>query len=322
MSDSNREDKQKEADLEVALINLQTQRDLLQRTMEAKRQSLLREELKELKSLQQEGPAKVRMQQEEETLNVIRKYTGYTKDQIDERVEYEIGRLTELEEHKKEILDESFQHIANSFTSLADIFEINKQRELSAAGDNAEKREAIERKYSEKQKLLAEGQALINGAVAITEIWRKWGAVNAVFAGILTALVGAQTAAQVAVIRSQKFARGGSGILEGPVHASGGVNIGIGEAEGGEHISVTSRAMTSRYGSGMLDAVSNSINQGKFFEVWSNANKSMEGDPYTRKMYELMRKTPSVYTDSEGNTVKEYPNGEKYVIKNFRMFRN
>jgi len=132
------------------------------------------------------------------------------------------------------------------------------------------------------------------------------------------AAIGAAAAMGIAGIsKSAKMAKGGSGILEGPSHQRGGINVGIGEAEGGEHIAITSRKMTNHYGSKMLDAVSNSINQGKFFEVWANVNKEMSLDPYTKKMYEMMRNTPTVYPDTDGSTVKEYPDGRKYIIKHF-----
>jgi len=141
---------------------------------------------------------------------------------------------------------------------------------------------------------------------------------NNIAAVIGIAAIGAAAAMGIAGIsKSAKMAKGGSGILDGPSHQRGGINVGIGEAEGGEHIAVTSRKMTNRYGSKMLDAVSNSINQGKFFEVWANVNKEMSSDPYTKKMYELMERTPTVYNDTNGDTVKEYPNGQKYVIKRF-----
>jgi|WetSurMetagenome_2_1015567.scaffolds.fasta_scaffold00103_54 hypothetical protein len=233
------------------------------------------------------------------------------------------AKLTEEHEKlKREILGESLKRVGDALNSLSDLYEANKQRELSAAGSNADARLEIEKKYAKKQQALGIGQALINGAMAITEIWKKWSA-NPVLAAVFTALSAAETLAQVAIIKSQKFARGGSGVLNGPSHASGGVNVGIGEAEGGEHISITSRNMTSRYGPKMLDAVANSINQGKFFEVWGNVNRSMgTTDPYTKKMFDLMNNTPTVYTDSSGNTVKEYPNGQKYVIKSFKFFTN
>jgi hypothetical protein len=317
MSDSNREDKQKEADLEIALINLQTQRDLMQRTMEAKRQSLLREAQKEIKSREKIELEKVSFDRQiiDQRINELKRFTGFSEEEIKKRVAAEIQITEEAERRKQEIISGSFSAISSSLNTISALYEANKQRELSAAGDNAEKREEIEKKYSKKQQTLAIGQAIVNAAMAITEIWRKY-ATMPVYAGILTALNAAQMGAQIAIIKSQKFAKGGSGVLFGPTHASGGINVGIGEAEGGEHLAITSRKMTSKYGSKMLDAVSNSINQGKFFEVWANVNKEMGvSDPYTKKMYDLMTKTPTVYTDTNGNTVKEYPNGQKYVIR-------
>jgi hypothetical protein len=319
MSDSNREDKQKEADLEIALINLQTQRDLMQRTMEAKRQSLLREAQKELKSREKIELEKVSFDRQiiDQRINELKRFTGFSEEEIKKRVAAEIQITEEAERRKQEIISGSFSAISSSLNTISALYEANKQRELSAAGDNAQKREEIERKYAKKQQILSIGQALINGAMAVMEIQKKWAAFP-VIAGIFTGLTVASTLAQVAIIKAQKFAKGGSGVLFGPTHSSGGINVGIGEAEGGEHIAITSRKMTSRYGAKMLDAVSNSINQGKFFEVWANVNKEMGvSDPYTKKMYDLMTKTPTVYTDTNGNTVKEYPNGQKYVIKKF-----
>jgi len=238
--------------------------------------------------------------------------------------DYEIAERQRVETEKYEITQEFLNQSSTALNVFSDLFAVAKQRELSAVGDNAVAREEIERKYAKRQQILSIGQALINGAMAITEIQKKW-AWNPVTAGILTALNVAQTIAQVAVIKGQKFAKGGSGILEGAMHASGGIQIaGVGEAEGGEHIAITSRTMTSKYGGGMLDAVSNSINQGKFFEVWSNVNKGMgvSNDPYTKKMYELMKGTPTIYTDSTGATVKEYADGRKVVIKKMQFFKN
>lgn len=321
MSDSNREDKQKEADLEIALINLQTQRDLMQRAMEAKRQSLLSEAQKELKERDKIEIDKISFDRQinDQRINELRRYTGMTREEIQKRADIELQIIEDAERRKQEIQAESFNTISSSLNTLSALYEANKQRELSAAGDNAEKRAEIEKKYSKRQQIFAIGQALVNAAMAITEIWRKY-ATQPIYAGILTAINAAQMAAQIAIIKSQKFAKGGSGVLQGPSHQRGGINVGIGEAEGGEHIAITSRRMTSKYGPKMLDAVSKSINQGKFFEVWANVNKEMTSDPYTKKMYELMMKTPSIYPDSDGNTVKEYPDGKKYIIKKF--YRN
>ena len=85
-----------------------------------------------------------------------------------------------------------------------------KNKEIEAAGDNAQKKEEIEKKFAKKQKAIAISQALINGALAITNMLANvpGSAINpATWAGI--ALAGATTAAQIAVIASQPLAEGG-----------------------------------------------------------------------------------------------------------------
>jgi len=59
-------------------------------------------------------------------------------------------------------------------------------------------------------------------------------------------------AAQTALVASKKWtpikaASGLSGQLKGPLHASGGINLGQVEAEGGEYMSIINRASTQRY---------------------------------------------------------------------------
>lgn len=200
--------------------------------------------------------------------------------------------------------------------SLASIFEAQKQRELSAAGDNAEARAQIEAKYRKKQQAVAISQAVLNGALGITKTYAEYGFSPVGIAA--AALLAATTAAQVAVISSQKFAKGGFGVLGGNMHVSGGTHIpGIGEAEKGEAVGIISRRATSNYGADMLEGVFKTIENGSFYDVWGTANRQISInapiDPYTRKMYEHMINTPSYYIDSNGATV-EVLNGQKRVI--------
>jgi hypothetical protein len=206
------------------------------------------------------------------------------------------------------------------FSAKRDQLNAEMNAELTNASLTETQKNEIKKKYARLQQKQNITQAIINGALAITKTFADYGFTPA--AWVAAALVAVQTGIQVAVIRAQRFAHGGSGIVNGPVHASGGVTVpGVGIVEGGEHFAVTSRAMTSKYGASMLDAVSKSINQGKFFEVWANVNKDMGiSDPYTKKMYDLMKNTPTTYIDTEGNTVKEYPSGRKDIIK--RIYRN
>jgi hypothetical protein len=84
-------------------------------------------------------------------------------------------------------------------------------RELNAAGDNAKKREAIEKKYNEKKKKWAIAQAIIEGAIEIAKIWKDNGTnvITLPLAIALTAVAVGRTAGQIALISSQKFDKGG-----------------------------------------------------------------------------------------------------------------
>jgi hypothetical protein len=224
--------------------------------------------------------------------------------------------IDEEEYRRKEAINAaSFAAIESASDIYLNVLERQKEREVQLAGSNAEKIAEINRKYGEKQKKWSETMAIIKGALAVVQIWAQDSSFSWYEKLAQSIIVAAEVASEVSIIQSQKFARGGAGVLGGKVHASGGVPIpGIGVAEAGEHFSITSRAMTSKYGGRTLDAISNSINQGKFFEVWGNTARTLT-DPYTKKMYELMLNTPTIYSDSHGNTVKQYPDGRVYVIK-------
>lgn len=67
-----------------------------------------------------------------------------------------------------------------------------------------------ERKLRQQQKAAAITQAIINGALAVTNIWATTPKADfGVATGILTGISAATTATQVALIASQKFAKGG-----------------------------------------------------------------------------------------------------------------
>lgn len=90
------------------------------------------------------------------------------------------------------------------------------QAELAAAGDNAEKREQINAEYEAKkldlQKKYADvdmgiqiAQSIASGAMAMIQAWNAAGG-NPVLAGVIMALIGATTAAQIATIVAQRNA--------------------------------------------------------------------------------------------------------------------
>ena len=108
---------------------------------------------------------------------------------------------------------------------------IMSNRRRQAEQDKIDK--AVEEKEKEakkKQQNWAVSQALINGALGVTDVWANHGA-NPITAGILSGLVTATTATEIGAIKSQNFAN--SGIVEGEGGATGGAdNITVGAREG------------------------------------------------------------------------------------------
>ena len=158
-----------------------------------------------------------------------------------ERIEAQKKKEKELEDQRKanrqaakEQAIESLRTIANAEFEVAknkrdaelqaniDALETRKERELSNKNLTEAQKQAIQTKYDkleaeakkkawEADKQAKKEQAIINGALAITNIWATQGGLNPVLAGILTAASIIATATQVRVIDSQpvpKFAKG------------------------------------------------------------------------------------------------------------------
>jgi len=115
---------------------------------------------------------------------------------------------------------------------------------LEAMNSGFEALKALTKENAKANQVIAISQAIINGALQITKI----GAQAGVLAPPLQIAAALQTLAQIAIIRQQKFERGGYEVLAGRRHSQGGVNIGIGEAEEGEGVAVFSRQATQKYG--------------------------------------------------------------------------
>jgi len=111
---------------------------------------------------------------------------------------------------KEEENREAIQTVSDGIISIYDEqynqLRVNKEKELSAVGDNARKREEIERKYAKKEQQLAIGRALMTAAevvlnAALTKPFIPAGLAASVMASLLAAV-------QIKTIRSQKFATG------------------------------------------------------------------------------------------------------------------
>jgi len=101
---------------------------------------------------------------------------------------------------------------------------------------------ALQKEFARKEKNIAIAQAAVNAALAITAAW-----VSPYTAPFVIPLIIASTAAQIAVIESQEFAKGGmveeyanGGMVQGKSHAQGGEKFAVGgrvvELEGGEAV--------------------------------------------------------------------------------------
>ena len=203
----------------------------------------------------------------------------------------------EAEKEKQKKISATFELANRLTTSFTDLFESQKQRELSAAGDNAEKRAEIEKKYAKKQQILALGQAVVDGAQSLLKTKATLGLPAAIPFLIADA---ALTAVQIGVIAAQKFGEGEVDI-HGPSHSRGGIAA---EIEGGE--SVINKRSTTKYKT-LLEAINandsasiaNAALQNEaFHDVWGRTNirevTVKSGDPWTRKLYEAYIETPVV----------------------------
>jgi len=175
------------------------------------------------------------------------------KEKDDEK---EAKDKAKAKEDKELLREQQIAFAEDTAQLLSDITSsrVERQKDLELASLNAqleqglinqqqfdEQREKIEIKAFNQQKKIDVATALANGAIAITKTIAQLGGLGAItpFGAASLALVGAQTAAQVGIISSQKFEDGG--LLSGASHANGGIPFTVGgvggfEAEGGEAI--------------------------------------------------------------------------------------
>ena len=116
-----------------------------------------------------------------------------------------------LNEYRKANLEDYAAAATSILDTISTFQDAAMSRELEAAGDNEEKKDAIRKKYARKQQSVAIIQATINGALAVTKAFAELGPIAG---GIAAGLVTASTVAQIASMKAQKFATGG--IAYGP----------------------------------------------------------------------------------------------------------
>jgi hypothetical protein len=176
--------------------------------------------------------------------------------------------------------------------------ELEKEKIAKKEEQLKKKQEALEKKRKQQQQKAAIINATINTALGVTQ---ALSAFPPPASWALAAAVGALGAVEIALIASQKYAKGG--LLKGPDHEHGGITLGYSrgvrqEAEGGEFI--TDKA-TAGYNLGLMEFINmkkRRLNLDDFVEFYSGKAKG--------------HKTNSFGHFSEGGTMPELTDFSDY----------
>jgi len=205
---------------------------------------------KEIKRLNELGIAK---KADIVTMDLADPYTSSAED-LENLKKQDEEFFKEQEEKGKQRL-QMFQEFSNSIFTIignnaqrraerdAKILEERKEAGLITEAQYEAQLEQVQKKAFERKKRLDIAQAIVNGALAMTKVASQTGILTFAFSPFIAAM----TAAQIAVIASQKFANGGmieefanGGMVQGKSHAQGGEKFAVGgrvvELEGGEAV--------------------------------------------------------------------------------------
>ena len=169
----------------------------------------------------------------EEKLQEQREITQQHASEVDS-IEQELANARGA--RREHLIDKLNAEMAAQRASLAQEKKMEKEKKKME-----EDKKKLEEKRFEEQKKVQTAQAIMSGALAVTNAL----AVQPFWVGIaMAAMAAAATAVQIATIQSQKYASGG--VIEGKSHAQGGVKVlgGRAEVEGGEYI--TNKVTTSK----------------------------------------------------------------------------
>lgn len=203
----------------------------------------------ELASLDKLHEAKFLSEEEyEEAVRKLRK--KYADDDLQEKLE----NAKKYTERVNKVMEQASNFVTALKEAESAKLEAQYQADLTAAGDNAEKREQVEAEYEQKkldlQKKYADvdmginiAKAIAAGALAMVEAWASAGG-NPILAGVFMALIAATTAAEVATIIAQRNAIKNTTVNSSTSSSTktGNRTINEGYAEGGyteDHTTVT-----------------------------------------------------------------------------------
>ena len=247
---------------------------------------ILQLEIDRLKALGREKEEQV---EKDKDLIEFNPYQSSLED-LDELIrkdkEFNQMRLDQAKQTSDMLFQIFSQNASNRAARESKVLEEQKDAGLITQQQYEEGVEDVQRKAFEKKKRLDIAQAIINGALAMTKVASQTGILTFAFSPFIAAM----TAAQVALIQGQKFARGGmieefanGGLVHGKSHAQGGEKFAVGgrvvELEGGEAvINKRSTAMFSKQlsamnaaGGGVKFADGGLLNQPSFSQQQFNA---------------------------------------------------
>jgi len=224
---------EKEKELEIASIDKRDQEKIekAKANGEALAQVELENEIKKAELLKEE-----KLRQDE-----IKKEEQVVKDEEEaERIRLKEENLNEIKNAAisagEQFIDQAFQNqnrrVNEGVEREIEALNLKKQAGEITEEEFNKKRLEIDKKAFKDRKRLSQAQNVIDFAVAAGKTYAQSGFIGG--SAFLIPL-GIQAATQSAIIASQKFEKGG--VINGPSHAFGGVNIGNNqEAEGGEAI--------------------------------------------------------------------------------------
>lgn len=176
----------------------------------------------------------------------LKKVAATEKESADAIAKYKAGKVKEYAETAQQLVSGISDFVSAKNEAETNKLEAEKNKQLAAAGDNADKREAIEKDFAKRELELKKKQAKANlgisiaqamatGALGIANIWAKEG-VNPIFAGILTAVLVGVTAAQIGAAKAQNDAIQSTQLWTGGYTGNGGEREPAGVVHKGEFV--------------------------------------------------------------------------------------
>lgn len=181
------------------------------------------------------------------------------KDQDQDLLDSQIEKAKQRLEVFKAFSDSIFSIINNNAQQRADreskILEERKEAGIITEAQYEAQLLEVQKKAFERKKRMDIAQAIVNGALAMTKVTAQTG----ILAFGFSPFIAAMTAAQIAVIASQKFAKGG--MIE--KFADGGMVVGKSHAQGGEKFSVGGRVSELEGGEAVINKRSTAMFKGQ-----------------------------------------------------------